>query len=527
MQTVTSKIFEEYNRAKAQKEALGEKGLYEQIKINRRFYDGNQWYGANCGNDRPLVRHNIIKRIGDFKISQTLSSDYAVSFFADNKEIAAQTEDFRELKEEIRDGKFTFSGMPGAGEINALCEVLSRHYRQTAERLNLTGLSFGVLRQAYITGTGILYTYFKGDTKAGFDSLGTAVRGDIASEVLSVRDVYFGDSSEPDIQAQPYIIIAANRSAESVLAEAGKTGAQNLIKNIKPDADGKVLVLTKLYKKTAGGKTSVYCAKVTEGGVLREEFDTLLHLYPLSVFRFINDGDCAYGESEVDFLIPNQIAVNRMITASVWSGLSSGMPMMIVNGDTVSGDITNDPGQIIKIYGTNEDVAGAVKFVSPDDISATFNESVNNLIENTLTQSGANTAALGDERAQNASAIERLQSAALLPLDILKNEYKSFLLQNAHIWADFWLNLYGNRRIRIEDEDGVWYFPFDAARYSGVDVFARIRHAGRQTFTAEQTVSALGELFDRGVITKEQYLCRLPDALIPDKSELLLNVKEN
>ena len=75
-------IFEEYREAADFKASLGKRGIYEQGRINERFYIGDQWYGAKCGNERPLVRHNIIKRIGDFKMSQILSEPLSVSFSA-------------------------------------------------------------------------------------------------------------------------------------------------------------------------------------------------------------------------------------------------------------------------------------------------------------------------------------------------------------------------------------------------------------------------------------------------------------
>ena len=527
MQTETSNIFEEYNKAKEKKQALGEKGLYEQIKINERFYSGNQWYGANCGNDRPLVRHNIIKRIGDFKVSQTLLEKHSADFFVNNSDFPKNDESSESLKEKIKKGDFTFSGQVTENEINAVCGALSHHYKQTSERINLSSLCANALRQAYITGTGILYTYFNGETKAGVNSFGTRIKGDIACEVLSVRDVYFADITEPDVQAQPYIIIASNKEKDALLRQAKQFGTEEAVLNAKADEDGKVLVLTKLYKAYIDGTPQVRCIKVTESGVLRPDFDTRLHLYPLAVFRFGENSESAYGESEIPYLIPNQIAINRMITASVWSNLASGMPMMVVNGDTVSGEISNQPGQIVKIYGTNEDVSGAIKFVSPEDISQPFNAAINNLIENTLTQSGATQAALGDEHAQNASAITRLQAAAVLPLNLLKSEYKSLVLNNALIWADFWFSLYGNRKLRIEDESGIWYFPFNAERYRQIDFCVSVRNTKEEVFSSDKIIETLGSLYDRGVITKKQYLLRLPDSLVPEKGELLSSIKEN
>ncbi|MBO4734477.1 MAG: hypothetical protein J5662_08375 [Clostridia bacterium] len=523
MQTEITAIFNEYKKAKSYKESLGEKGLYEQTKINDRFYTGNQWYGVGGSNDRPLVRHNIIKRIGDFKMSQTASDTASVSFMARGAE---QSRKAGNLKAEIRDNNLTFEGEVSDTEINAVCCALGKHYRLTALRVDLDSLCAKVLKKSYISGSGVLYTYFDGDAETGLSLSGGKIKGDIACEVLDIEDVYFGAAAEPDVQAQPYVILAGMQDKETLLRNAQAYGAASAVENLKADDDGRVLVLTKLFKVYGEKESTVHCIKVTEDGYLRREYDTRLHFYPLSVFRFGEKDNCVYGESEITYLIPNQIAINRMITASVWSNIATGMPIMMVNGDTVSGEITNDPGQIIKIYGSNEDVAGAVKYISPPDSNAGIGAAVDSLIETTLTQSGANPAILGDERAQNASAISRLQSAALMPLNVLKWRYREFLFKNALIWADFWLNLYGRRKIRIEDENGAWYFPFDANRYRGLSLAASVKTFAPESFSAAEKASALGVLYDKGIITAAQYLSRLPDSLIPEKSALIQSLKE-
>ena len=81
METV-KQIFTEYENANNFKASMGTKGLFEQSRINERFFIGDQWYGANCGNDRPLVRHNIIRRIGDYKISFMLSGENKIKYSA-------------------------------------------------------------------------------------------------------------------------------------------------------------------------------------------------------------------------------------------------------------------------------------------------------------------------------------------------------------------------------------------------------------------------------------------------------------
>ena len=76
-------IFSENEAGRTFKAGLGRHGLYEQNKTNERFYVGDQWYGARCGNDRPLVRHNVIKRIGDYKMAVVSANPVTVNYSAE------------------------------------------------------------------------------------------------------------------------------------------------------------------------------------------------------------------------------------------------------------------------------------------------------------------------------------------------------------------------------------------------------------------------------------------------------------
>ena len=76
-------IFLEYEAARRYKASLGKHGLFEQNRINERFYVGDQWHGAAVGKERPLVSHNIIKRIGDYKIAELLATPISVKYSAE------------------------------------------------------------------------------------------------------------------------------------------------------------------------------------------------------------------------------------------------------------------------------------------------------------------------------------------------------------------------------------------------------------------------------------------------------------
>lgn len=503
-------IFEEYRKAADFKAALGKRGLYEQNRINERFYIGDQWYGAKCGNDRPLVRHNIIKRIGDYKMSQILSAPISVSFSAEGIPTAENTEDER------------------TAEINNTMSALSDYYSVTAERVGLTSLYATALRNAYIGGTGVLYTYWNGDIKTGLYADNEArmpIKGDISCEVLNIENVYFADPYISDIQQQPYIIIASSRETEAVLREARINGADvSELRAIEEDAEeGKVTVFTKLFKEYRPQGYAVKCVKTTENATVRKTFDTGLSLYPLAVFSWEKREGMIYGESEVTYLIPNQIAINRMITASVWSAMTTGMPMMVINGDTVPDGITNEPGQIVKVYGSSEEVNGAVKYVAPPDFSRNFDQSLQTLIDNTLTQSGANEVALGDSRADNATALITMQNAAIMPLQIVKNRFYSFAEEISRIWADFWISCYGKRAIKQNTRRGIKYFTFDSERLRGLIISAKIEVGTGTVYSERECVNTLLNLFEKGIIDKRQFLERLPDGIVPDRQGLLLS----
>ena len=497
MKLQPSEIFEEYEAGVQHKQSIGKHGISEQNKINERFFIGDQWHGAKCGNDRPLVRYNIIKRIGDYKMSQILNVPLTVNFSVDG--IPSYEEN--DILDKIPEGSVSDS------EINSVNLAFEKYFNVTAQRVNLSLLQEKILRNAYVTGNGVLYTYWNPDLKTGVfadDNKTSEIKGDICCEILDIDDIYFGDEYIEDIQSQPYIIVTTDLPLEQVLKEARIYGADiTALRNIENIAEnGKVLVLTKFFKEyKKDGSYTIKGVKVCENAVIRGEFDTLLHHYPLSLFKWERKNNSPYGESEITYLIPNQI--------------------MLVNGDTVTQKITNEPGQIIKVYGSNEDVTGAVKYLAPPTFSQEYDASIKALIENTLAQSGANAVALGDLKAENNSALRTMREASLMPLTITKNRFYGFIEETARIWADFWVTKYGKRKLRITDSKGYRYIPFDADRYKNYIFNANVEVSSGVLYGDGDRLDTLLNLFEKGVIDKAQLVARLPDGIIADKKQLL------
>lgn len=547
-----TRVFDEYKRGVEFKQSIGTRGLYEQNRINERFYAGDQWHGARCGSDRPLVRYNVIKRIGDYKQAVIGAAPVTVNYSAEGVPNTIETK--KEVKRLRRlaataalDGlealQIDKEDVPTDEEVNLVMSAMSDYFRVTAEREQLDDKKEQALKNAYSAGTGVLYTYWDSRVQTGLYAgadRSQPIKGDVRCEVLDIEDVYFGDPQEYEVQEQPFIIVAQRKSVAELRREAKAAGrSTEEIEQIKPDTDvsfmageqydeaalatKKTTVLTKLYKdwNEDGSAYTIKAVRVTEHATVRGEWDVGIRLYPLSVFRWERRRNCAYGDSEVTYLIPNQIAINRMITASVWAVMIMGMPIMVVNGDVVTQPITNDPGQIIKVYGDANDVERAVKYVNPPQFSPKFSENIESMIAQTLLQSGANDAALGDMRPENTSAIIAVREAATMPLQVMQNRFYKFIEDTARIWAEFWVTKYGKRALKVSDESGTWYMPFDGKRYRDMLISVKIDVGASSLWSEAQSIATLDNLFDRQVIDAIQYLKRLPKGTVPNVTTLI------
>ena len=215
-------IADEYNAGADYKNGIGNRGIYDQSKMNERFFTGDQWHGANVGADKPLVRRNVIKRIGEYKMSAIAAAPIAINYTADGVPTAGMTEETKIVKQNLFEGNLP-QGDIEAPEISVICSALSDYQRVSAERLKLNAKMEQLLRNAYISGTGIAYTYWDSLTETGLyadANRETPIKGDIAFEILDVENVVFGDPNHDDVQSQPYIIIAVRRQLDEVIREA-------------------------------------------------------------------------------------------------------------------------------------------------------------------------------------------------------------------------------------------------------------------------------------------------------------------
>ncbi|MBQ3202788.1 MAG: hypothetical protein IJB36_04005 [Clostridia bacterium] len=547
-------VFEEYKQGQNYKDGLGARGLYEQNRINQRFYEGDQWYGVQCGDKKALVRYNIIRRAGKYMQAMVDGKPLAINFSAEGVPCTQETRDrVGERKKTYREesvkgvAHVDEKNVPNAEQVGLLMDVLGNYHKTTAERLRFDTLKSRVLERSFVTGTGLLYTYWDDGVKTGqFADEGKkeAIRGDIACEVLDVENVYFGDPTLDDVQAQPYIIIAQRRSVEELKREARRSGRPTRdIEAIKADGDTaymagareteneptdsrKATVLTKLYKAYGkdGNTFKVMAVRVVEGATIRTPWDTKLCCYPISKFSWGESPNRIYGYSEVTHLIPNQIAINRAATASVDAVMKMGMPMLLYDADVIRDELTNEPGQAIPVYGMPPE--SPVRYVAPQNFTPQFSQLTDSVMGNTMNCLGANDAALGDMRPDNTSAILALREITTLPLQLLQNHWYAFVEETARIWLDFWVHFYGKRALKMMEEEGEWYFPFDAAMCDDLIINVRVDVGPANMWSEIASLQTLDALFQAGIIDAWQYVTRLPKGSVPEQTSLIREIKE-
>lgn len=525
-------IEQEYARGVRYKQGLGRHGMFRQNKINERFYLGDQWHGAGCGEDRPLVRQNVIKRIADYKMAVVGADPIAVTYSAEG---VPDTAKLRLSVAQWKDG--VESPCDGESDMARMATALSDHFAVTADRLKFDDLKQKVLLDAYITGTGILYTYWDDRLETGLfadQNRTQPIRGDIVSEVLHIDNVYLGDPSVEELQQQPFILISQKKPVEQLRSTAKRYGG-NGYGRIRPDADTeaendgikKATVITRFWKQwDENGVCSVWGMQVCGKAVVRPAWCLGIRLYPLATFRWGTRHGHGYGESEIPHLIPNQIAINRMITAGVWSMMMTGMPIMVVNGDVITQPVTNDPGQIIPVYGSGEDVERAIRYVDPPAYSSQFDAGISNLITDTLSQSGVSGVVLGEVQPNNAAAILAVREASVRPMQLIRNRFFSFCEDVARIWAEFVIGMYGRRPLKIRTSDGTRYCSFDGDECGNLLFSVRVDVEESVTHDQNTSLQILNKLLEEKVITAEQYVSRLPAGCIPGQRRLVQEMKE-
>lgn len=378
-----------------------------------------------------------------------------------------------------------YSDMDGRSDLQPVYERLTQMFSAKWEKANEDILCRQVLKHGCIVGDG--YQYFP--------------TGDVEDvQILNNTSILFGDESEPNIQRQPYLIIQERRSVEDVRKMARENGIpEEQVLLIVPDRDTeytlgnidevenadssdtmKVTLITHFEKKfepvteivwedtdegrvgtvLETGKTEpiVYIAKCTRNAMVEEERAIRgepslvqrangrngrgLRLYPIVKFSWETYPNDARGVSQVEYLIPEQLLVNKTVARWAMTIKNTAFPRMAYDETMVA-----NPDDLMKVgmpiavaSGGAQAVNQAVTYLNPAVASGEPKDLLNTIMEVTQELSGSGDTTMGNIDLQRvaASAIVAVNDQAQSMHDDTVANLHMFVEDLANLWVELW-----------------------------------------------------------------------------------------
>lgn len=495
------------------------KGIFYDTDRNYRFYNENQWQGLESGPIEPIT-FNIIKPIVKYKVGTINLNEFAINYSSEN----------------FDDPQFQI-------EAEQICEKLNRYSAVIWEKSNMATLLRKVSKRSCINSEGIVYVNIDENNNP-------------ECEILKKNNVFYGNENDEDIQSQPYIIISKRIPYAQAIEMAKLNGiTEDQVKNILPDndvqyesgdsakeeIDGKVTILTKMWKKEG----LVYTSKATRYVDIVKNKETKMHYYPLAHMVWESVEGSARGQGEVKCIIPNQIEINRTLMRIALATKMGSYPIKAVAVDKVLNPGAMDKiGATIKVQGmTVDDVKKYVGYIQPAQLSSSSDNLLTNLISITRELAGAGDVATGNINPEQASgrSILAVQQASQLPLTEQSTALKQLCEDLARIFFDIWqtyntngMTVYDEVQVEVEREGikqkEIEKKPFKISNdiLKKMKVCIKIDVTPKSSYDKLALEQSLENLLEKQYISFKEYVNALPfDSSMPKSIlEKILRIRE-
>lgn len=479
--------------------------LYNKSDKNFKFYLGNQWENAKLGGIQPIT-FNIIQSIVKYKVGVVKNNSYQIFF---NSETYETDNERKKLQD--------------------LCDSLNRFANRVWEKNQVDRIVENCVDDACIDSEGIIYFYEE--------------NGNIVPEQVNKTNIYYGNENDDNIQNQPYIIISFRRTVEEVKKEAEENNIpKEEIERIVSDEEyheqsnketrtdeisPMCLVLLKLYKKNG----TVWMKKSTRLATIVEDTDLKIKLYPIAHYLWLRVKGSSRGQGEVEYIIPNQIEINKTATRRALAVKIGAFPKLVANTKYISNtEALNSVGTTIEVDELNaDDVNKVVNYLKPAQMSSDAYNLQKELIDNTQNLAGAGDNVTGNVDPTQASgkAILAVQQASQQPINAQIKAYKYFIEDIAKIWFEM-LKIYSVNGIKLTKEqkdytndttyDTQYTLSYEELEKMEVDI--KIDITPKSPFDKYAMEISLENLLEKQHITFEEFVSILPeDATLP-KSKL-------
>ena len=526
--------------------------LSNTVETNRNFYCGNQWEGLDTEGLKPVVL-NFIRPTVQIKAASIMSEDIAMTVrpygipgaTSENmeKEAAILTDELNRLWEKRKGTTktrriLTSCPVDGDGCWHMFWDPTAPVASVSEEMLNSLNSSEG---ETSDDANPISPIAEQGETpvlsteEENRDSVGdTAIvaEGDMDFEQILNTRCFFGNTSDPEVQSQPWILIVSREFTATLKKRAeGEKGVD--IDSIKGGSDDYFddeqedrTTLFTLYYRDEDTDT-IWAMESTADVLIKEATDTGLHCYPIAWLNWEERLNSYHGYSAVSELVQNQLAVNVLATMSVASVSRAAFPTIIYRKDMLPEGWDNGVGSAIGVNGFVEDVNQVAHVVEGANYGYQVDKLMEYLISTTNTLNGATDATLGNVNPENTSAIIAAQKAATTPLELHRRNLYQFIEDWARIAIDFMATYYGARPVAVfnqtTNEEEILEFDFSAINTAALDIKIDI---GGSSYWSELTeVKTLDNLFLKEMISGIDYIDLMPENLMPHKQKALANLK--
>ena len=488
--------------------------LDETVRANENFFIGKQWEGVDA-KGLPTPVYNFLKQVVLFSVANITT---------DNIKMQATPLACERTPEDVE----------------RVAEIVNKEFDRLFEFNRVPNLVREYMRNAAVDGDSCLFTFWDDTVDAGF-----GLRGGIRTEIVDNMRVGFGNTACRDPQKQPYILIERREMTKELRIAAQEAGNPRW-NDIQPDNENhntdsyknsseRSTVLLRMWKERKTG--TVWACEVSGRVMLREPWDMGLRLYPVTWINWDYIPDSYHGQALVTGLIPNQIFVNKLFAMSMISLMTSAFPRTVYDKTRIP-KWNNAVGAAIGVNGG--DVSGVAKIIDPAQISPQIAQFIQTSVDYTRQFLGATSAALGETRPDNTSAIIALQRAASIPSEITKqNLYKS-IEDLGRIYLDFMAAYYGKRKVQVsmpdvgadilafagKDPEELETVLFDYGILNDMPMALKLDVGASSYWSEMASVQTLDNLLMQDKITIEEYLERIPDGYIPKRQELIASRKQ-
>ena len=498
---------------------LYEKGIDYINRINltsktdkcHRMYNGDQWHGLKSGGeDLPVL--NFIKGVVKYKVATVAQNTMSA----------------------------VYTPMGNHDEVTVkACEALNKHFKVMWERAKMDKHAWAMVKDACIAADS--YIYFGGaDVSQG--------------QLIDNVNVLLGDEQNSDMQQQPYILLVERLFVKDIREEAKRNGVKKddidlivsdeEVKNQLGDKqelnyaadEGKCTSVLYMYKDKEG---FVHFAKSTKNVVYKPDEKIVAKLangeastvgltkYPIANFTWEDKKGSARGCGDVEYLITNQIELNKTLARRAIAIKQCAYPKIAYIENAVA-----NPDQLEQIgtkiglreNGNAQNIQNLITYLNPSVISPDAKNFTDELITATKELAGAGDVATGqvDPTQASGAAIIASRDQAALPLNEQVARYRQFVEDVAVLWYDIW-KAYNPNGLEIESENemgNVETQTIPAEILDSMMVNVRIDVSQNNPFSKYAQEQAIMNLFTSQAISFEEMVEALDDDAVAPKGKL-------